>query len=244
MTESTDTARSPILIIDDDKKFCELISDYLDPFGYSVDMANNGQLGLEMAFKTQYDAILLDVMMPTIDGFDVLKAIRRESNVPVLMLTARGDEMDRIVGLEIGADDYLPKTYSTRELLARLRAVTRRNMHRSESSDEQIDHPFSVGMLRIDPEARQAYLRSEFLDLTTIEFDLLLCMVRAQGRVLSRDQLLDKISGRDYDVFDRSVDVHVSSLRKKLGDSPKSPQYIKTIRSIGYMFLKQEPEEA
>jgi len=174
----------------------------------------------------------------------VLRQLRRKSTVPVLMLTALGDESDRIVGLELGADDYLPKTFSTRELLARLRAVTRRSAMTAvaKAGEQDAAGPIVVTDLRIDPGGRTATIAGRPLALTAIEFDLLACLARAAGRILSRDRLLDEISGRDYDVFDRSIDVHVSALRRKMGDDPKAPRYIRTVRSAGYMLLRGSEE--
>lgn len=230
----TQPGTSRILIIDDDRKLCRLITDYLQPMGYSVTSTHSGPEGLERACADQFEAIILDVMLPGMDGFEVLKQIRRQLDVPVLMLTARGDEADRIVGLEIGADDYLPKTFSPRELLARLRAVTRRTARRQQSDppDEWV-----AGELRIRSGARLALLNERVLPLTPLEFDLLESLARAKGRVKTREQLLDSISERNYDVFDRSIDVHISGLRKKLGDDPKAPRFIRTIRTAGYMFI-------
>jgi two-component system response regulator CpxR len=182
-------------------------------------------------------------MLPEIDGFEVLRQLRQHSKVPVLMFTARGDETDRIVGLEMGADDYLPKTFSSRELLARLRAVIRRSkMVENEFVDVTAEDndigKFCIADLVIDRDARSVNQGGETVVLTAIEFDLLLAMVENCGRILSRDRLLDLVSGRDYTVFDRSIDVHISSLRRKLNDNPKEPHYIKTVRSVGYMFIK------
>ena len=230
-----------ILMIDDDVKLCRLVQDYLTPMGYDVEAAHTGPSGLEKVSGENYQAVILDVMLPGMDGFEVLRQIRRVSTVPVLMLTALGDESDRIVGLEIGADDYLPKTFSTRELLARLRAVTRRSVITAQAvinSDTEV----VVNDLRINPEARKAVLGDQTLSLTAVEFDLLLCLAHAADRVLSREQLLDEISGRDYEVFDRSIDVHISLLRRKLGDDPKNPRFIKTIRSVGYMLIRNFTE--
>jgi DNA-binding response OmpR family regulator len=182
------------------------------------------------------------VMLPGMDGFEVLKQLRRKSDVPVLMLTARGDEADRIVGLEIGADDYVPKNFSTRELLARLRAVTRRAARSPAGQGDAPEADVVVGPLRIQPASRTALLRDEPLTLTPVEFDLLLCLARARGRVKTREQLLDAICERNYDVFDRSIDVHISALRKKLDDDPKSPRFIRTLRSAGYMLI--DPDAA
>jgi DNA-binding response OmpR family regulator len=245
MKPENNALQMKVLIVDDDKKLCRLVRDYLSPMGYEVTAAHTGSEGLEKALAGDFHVMILDVMMPGMDGFEVLKRLRKESDLPVLMLTARGDETDRIVGLEIGADDYLPKTFSTRELLARLRAVTRRyaKFDRSEAISSH-DETLISGDLEINQEARTARLGGQMLALTPIEFDLLLCLAKAAGRVLSRDQLLDAVAGRSYEVFDRSIDVHISSLRRKLGDSSRAPRFIKTVRSIGYMFSPPDREEA
>jgi two-component system response regulator CpxR len=230
-----------ILIIDDDRKLCRLIKDYLEPLGFVVAAAHAGPEGATRAIDEPWHAVILDLMLPGCDGFDVLKRIRARSAVPVLMLTARGEEADRIVGLEFGADDYLPKTFSTRELLARIRAVTRRAAQTSAAAAAAgEDETVSVGELRINVSARSATLGKESLTLTPVEFDLLLSLARAQGRVKSRDQLLDEIRNRNYEVFDRSIDVHISALRRKLGDDPKEPRFIRTVRSAGYMLIRPD----
>ena len=227
-----------LLVIDDDRKLCRLLHDYLAPLGYDVSTAHTGPEGLTAAQDGTFDAVILDLMLPGMDGCEVLKELRRVSDVPVLMLTARGEEADRIVGLEMGADDYLPKTFSTRELLARLRAVTRRSRR---SPAEQAQPEYIIGPLRVRPESRTAALGDQPLNLTPVEFDLLVCLARAPGRVRSREQLLEEIRDRNYEVFDRSIDVHVSALRRKLGDDARAPRFIHTLRSAGYML--REPEE-
>ena len=229
-----------VLIVDDDRKLCRLVADYLEPMGYDVEAAHDGRQGMEMILAGDYQAVILDVMMPQMDGFEVLKRLREESDVPVLMLTARGEETDRIVGLEMGADDYLPKTFSSRELLARLRAVTRRHSRSGRPAEKEENELLLFGDLKIDQGARKARLGPKTLNLTPIEYDLLARLARSCGRVLSRDQLLDAVSGRDYEVFDRSVDVHISSLRRKLGESPRNPKFIQTVRTAGYMFRQPE----
>jgi DNA-binding response OmpR family regulator len=231
----------PILIVDDDVKLCRLLRDYLEPLGYTVTAAHTGAAGLEAALQQPFAAVILDVMLPGTNGFDLLRTLRTKSNVPVLMLTGRGEEPDRIVGLELGADDYLPKTFSTRELLARLRAIIRRSqLTRAQGESGQPE--IVVGDLQLNPEARQASRAGEPLSLTAIEFDLLLSMAKAAGRVRTREQLLNEVADRNYDVFDRSIDVHISSLRRKLGDDSKSPRYIVTVRSAGYMLRKPQAE--
>ena len=225
-----------LLVIDDDRKLCQLIKEYLEPLGYSVELAHNGLDGVDRAVGGEFGAVILDVMMPGLDGFEALKEIRKKSEVPVLMLTARGDEADRIVGLEIGADDYLPKTFSTRELLARLRAVMRRT-RRAPSSDGSADEEITIRELQIRPASRTASLADQPLELTPVEYELLESLARAKGRVKSRENLVDEIADRDFDVFDRSVDVHVSALRRKLGDDPRSPRFIRTVRAVGYLMI-------
>ena len=236
---SPQSVRTRVLVIDDDKKLCRLIADYLEPLGYDVLAAHTGPDGVERATAEPWQAVILDLMLPGLDGFEVLKRIRAKCDVPVLMLTARGEEADRIVGLEIGADDYLPKTFSTRELLARLRAVTRRSTRNAPTANDE-DEELIVGKLRVNPATRVALLADQPLALTPVEFDLLASLARARGRVKSREVLLEEIRERDYDVFDRSIDVHISGLRKKLGDDPKTPRYIRTLRSAGYMLINPE----
>jgi DNA-binding response OmpR family regulator len=238
MPDSPD-GRTRLLMIDDDRKLCRLVSTYLNPLGFDVTPVHTGPEGVERATSAEekWHAIILDVMLPGMDGFEVLKKIRAQSHVPVLMLTARGDETDRIVGLEVGADDYLPKTFSTRELLARLRAVLRRSAVSAAATPgaETPPEEIVVGPLRINIDARSAVLDAVPLTLTPVEFDLLAGLAKARGRVKTREALLDEIRDRNYDVFDRSIDVHISSLRKKLGDDAKNPRFIRTLRSAGYM---------
>jgi len=243
MTHSeTSSSKMKILIVDDDTKLCRLVADYLEPMGYDVAAAHDGAQGLQMILEGDYQAVILDVMMPRMDGFEVLKRLRQESDIPVLMLTARGDETDRIVGLEMGADDYLPKTFSSRELLARLRAVTRRYaVSEQRAASAAKDQVLKFGQLEIEQSSRTVRLNGKPLKLTPIEYDLLVFLARSAGRVLTRDQLLDAAAGREYEVFDRSVDVHISSLRRKLGEDPRNPAFIRTVRAVGYMF--RNPEE-
>ena len=234
--------RPRILIVDDDRKLCRLLSDYLEPLGYEVIAVHTGNEGAERGASETWHAIILDVMLPEMDGFDVLKAIRKSSTVPVLMLTGRGDETDRIVGLEVGADDYLPKTFSMRELLARLRAVTRRHALAAGQPVGDDEPDIVVGPLNISPSTRVASLDGKALPLTPVEFDILVALARSKGRVKSRERLLEDIRDREWEVFDRSIDMHISALRKKLGDDPKQPRFIRTLRSAGYMLL--DPRQA
>ena len=237
--DSPADGKSKVLIIDDDRDFCALISDYLAAFGYAVSAVYTGPAGVDKAVAEPWEAIILDVMLPGFDGFEVLRRIRKSSGAPVLMLTARGDEADQIVGLELGADDYLPKGSSTRQLLARLHAITRRA---AAAGAAQADgsaplKEIVVAALRISPEARRATLGGQTLVLTPGEFDILLSLAKAKGRVKTRDHLLAEIREREYEVFDRAIDVQVSALRRKLGDDPKNPRFIRTVRSAGYMLV-------
>jgi two-component system response regulator CpxR len=228
-----------VLMIDDDRKLGRLVREYLVQMGFAVTLAYDGESGLELLRGGGFAAVLLDVMLPDIDGFEVLRRLRRESAVPVLMFTARGEETDRIVGLEMGADDYLPKTFSSRELLARLRAVIRRSRNSPVAGGALENETFRVGELEIDVAARSLKRAGEKLELTALEYDLFMNLYRNRGRVLSRDRLLELVAGRDYTVFDRSIDVHISSLRRKLGDDPRDPVYIRTVRGAGYMFVRE-----
>ena len=240
MNSAPANERPRLLVIDDDRKLCRLIGDYLSPLGYTVAAVHTGPEGVEKAVAESWHAVILDLMLPGMDGFEVLKAIRHKSDVPVLMLTARGDEADRIVGLEIGADDYLPKTFSTRELLARLRAVTRRA--RGGKKPDELETEVVVGKIRINTGAHTVAVGDEPLVLTPVEYDLLLALARARGRVRSREALIEDIRDRNYDVFDRSIDVHISALRKKLGDDAKNPRIIRTVRAAGYLMMNPDDD--
>ena len=233
--------RPSVLIVDDDRELCALIGDYLTAFGYDITAVHTGTEGVDRALGAPWQAIILDVMLPGMDGFEVLKRIRREREVPVLMLTARGDEADQIVGLEIGADDYLPKGSSTRQLLARLHAITRRATAATNPSAQAAEsEEIVVAELRIDTGARAATLGGKEIMLTPGEYAILVSLARAKGRVKTRDHLLAEIRDREYEVFDRAIDVQVSALRRKLGDDPKSPRFIRTVRSAGYMLINPE----
>jgi DNA-binding response OmpR family regulator len=229
---SPDPKRKHILIIDDDRKFARLLHEYLIPFGFKLFEANDGLEGVRMLAENHFDALILDLMLPGIDGMEVLRQLGPGRDIPVLMLTARGEEMDRIIGLEMGADDYISKTVSPREILARLRALTRRHQ-RERSVDKH--QPIRVGPLEVTIDSRHATLHGQTLSLTSIEFDLLLSLARSAGHIKTRDQLLMETSSRLPNVFDRSIDVHISSLRRKLGDDPRDPKFIVTVRNTGYM---------
>lgn len=222
-----------VLLIDDDAKLPELLGPYLAPHGVTLYYAPDGPRGLMAAESRTFDAILLDVMMPGMDGLEVCRRLRAKSNVPIVMLTARGDEADRVVGLELGADDYVPKPFGARELLARLRAVLRRA--RPEVQAEKLQ----IGQLCADVPGRAATLRGEVLDLTGLEFDMLVALMRRAGRVVPRDSLLAEAGRADVAVGERTVDVHISHVRAKLGDDPKNPSIIKTVRGVGYVLARE-----
>lgn len=234
-------SRPRLLLVEDDVRLCSMVKRYLETMGYAVSLAHTGEAGLSAARTTQFHAVILDVMLPGgMDGFQFLHQIRTESDVPVLMLTGRTDETDRIVGLEMGADDYLPKTTSTRELLARLRALLRRSMLIKRGAAERRLAPVILGALSVDPSAYRATLGGRPMELTRLEFDLLFTLARSAGRVRSREQLVLEVGDRECESFDRSIDVHISSLRRKLGDDPKSPRWIETVRGVGYLFVQPE----
>ena len=221
--------RARVLVIDDDRKLCSLLSEYLGSVGLEVLTAQSADTGLPLLRAEQPDIVVLDVMLPGMDGFEICRAIRRSSSVPVIMLTARGEVTDRVVGLELGADDYMPKPFEPRELVARIQAILRRGRVGEEV--------WSFGALRVDPQRRAAFLGDEPVPLTTAEFDLLELLIRGRGRVLSRGSILDGVKGESWDAFDRSIDVLVSRLRQKLEDDPKQPRYVRTVRGAGYAFV-------
>ncbi len=225
-----------ILIIDDDEKLNELLKKYLSDFGYKVFSATHPEKGLQLMSTQNPDLVILDVMLPDMSGFEVCKRIRQDSDVPVIMLTARGELMDRVVGLELGADDYLPKPFEPRELVARIQTVLRR-MVRSDTAQIQ-----KYGSLKIDFPRRKAFLDDKDVDLSTNEFTALSLLVRHIGRVMDRDQLMQELRGMDADAFNRTVDITMSRLRQKLGDDPKDPVFIKTVWGAGYVFIGENPE--
>jgi len=218
-----------VLCIDDDARLFDLLASYLEPNGVSLVHAADGPRGLAALGGGVFEAVLLDVMMPGMDGLEVCRRIRQTSAVPVIMLTAKGDEADRVVGLELGADDYVAKPFSPRELLARLRAVLRR------TQPTAVEKEIVAGAVVIDVGARRVRVGSQPADLTALEFDILVALARRPGRVVPRDTLLAEAGRDDVTVSDRTVDVHVSHLRKKLGDDPRSPRLIKTVRGVGYV---------
>lgn len=236
-----------ILIIDDDQELCELLHDYLSAEGLDIASVHTGDIGAQAALEQDIDLVILDVMLPHLNGFDVLRAIRKESQVPVIMLTARGEEVDRIVGLELGADDYLPKPFNPRELLARIRAIERRLVQQacvSEDGKGESSAVIEVGDIRLYPGSRRVLRGDEEVDLTSAEFDLFAMLLRYAGTVVSRQALIEEVLGRRNSPYDRSVDVHVSALRKKLGPQRGSDgdqrERIITVRNAGYMYADQK----
>jgi DNA-binding response OmpR family regulator len=224
--------RNRVLLIDDDEALGGLLTEYLGQFGFAVTAVAQPEAGLRALAADPPDIVVLDVMLPGMDGFAVCRKLRESSRVPIVMLTARGGVMDRIVGLELGADDYLPKPFEPRELVARLQAVLRRGAVQGEAGDT-----LRVGSLEIGWDARAARLGGRPLALTSAEFELLGLLVRNRGRVLTRERILEATRGLDWEAFDRSIDVLVSRLRQKLGDDPRRPAFIKTVRGLGYRFI-------
>ncbi len=223
-----------ILIIEDDHRLAEMVSDYLGENGFDVTIAGTGVEGIDLQTSNGFDAIILDLMLPDIDGLEVCRTIKGHESVPIIMLTAKGDPMDRIIGLEIGADDYLPKPFEPRELLARLRAVLRRSNKQVQSDT------LNFGRLEIDPAALRASIGNKPCDLTNHQFSLLHIMAKSAGRVLSRDTIMDQLTGEGLEAFDRSIDVHISRIRAEIEDDPKAPKRIITVRGAGYVFAKQQ----
>jgi two-component system, OmpR family, response regulator CpxR len=225
-----------ILVIDDDVELCSLVGEYLEPEGFQIDAVYDGNRGLERALSGNYRLIVLDVMLPGMNGFDVLRKIRTTSRIPVLLLTARGEDVDRIVGLEIGADDYLPKPFNPRELVARIRAILRRTQAGEKTAEAGIPEALHVGDIDLDPATRTVLHKGQPVDLTSVEFNLLHVLLREAGRVVTRERLVDEVLSRKFSPFDRSIDMHVSKVRKKLGDSDNGTDHIKTVRGVGYIF--------
>jgi len=228
-----------ILIIDDDFELCTLVSEYLAAEGFRVEAVHDGETGLQRATAGNYLLIVLDVMLPGMSGFDVLRRLRATSRIPVLLLTARGEDVDRIVGLEIGADDYLPKPFNPRELVARIRAILRR----SAADPKGLGSPrppeiLRVGDIELDPATRTVRHAGTTVDLTSVEFNLLEVLLREAGRVVTREQLVSAVLSRKFSPFDRSIDMHVSKVRKKLGDTNGEEEHIKTVRGVGYILAR------
>ena len=229
-----------ILMIEDDESLSAMVAEYLAAMDMRVTPAPDATRGMALLRRQEFDALVLDVMLPDLDGFEVCRQVRAASDIPILMLTARGDEMDRIVGLELGADDYLPKPFNPRELLARLRAILRR---RTPAPLQRLP-ALRFGRLEIDRDARAVRLDGEEKSLTSYQFDLLLALAESAGRVMSRDALVEHLRDQTFDVFDRSIDVHISRLRAAIEDDPKKPRRVLTIRGAGYVFARNQDEES
>ncbi|MBO6725456.1 MAG: response regulator transcription factor [Rhizobiaceae bacterium] len=225
-----------VLIVDDDTRLSAMVSDYLGENGFKATTAATATEGLAALKQRAPDAVILDIMLPDIDGFETCRRIRAVSDVPVLMLTAKGDEMDRIVGLELGADDYLPKPFNPRELLARLKAILRRRGAGAASAERVL----RFGRLEIEPSSRVARLDGNACTLTSYQFDLLVALAENAGRTLSREQLMDKVKGAELEAFDRSIDVHISRIRAAIEYDPKHPKRIVTVRGAGYVFARYQ----
>ena len=227
-----------LLLIDDDEHLAAPLAAYLRRFDLDLDHAERPSLGLQRLAGGGYDAVILDVMLPEMDGFEVCREIRKTSQIPILMLTARGDVMDRVIGLELGADDYLPKPFEPRELLARLKALLRR------ASVQADDTTLRFGRLEVDANARQVRIDGAVCELTGYQFDILLVLAQSPGRVLTRDQIMDALKGHPMDAFDRSIDVHISRIRAAIEVDPKTPRRILTVRGAGYVFARKQDAEA
>lgn len=226
-----------ILLVDDDEELTELVTEYLVSEDFEVSAVYDGESGLGSGLSGDYDLMILDVMLPKMDGFEVLRKLRESSKLPVLMLTARGEDMERITGLESGADDYLAKPFNPRELVARINAILRRtqNAENKEAGDEETSK-IEVGDVEVNSAARTAKKGDEILQLTSVEFDLLVALLREAGKIINKEDLSQTVLGRRLSPFDRSLDMHISNLRKKLGVHPDGNDRIKTIRSVGYIY--------
>jgi len=240
MNQSLESTVGRVLVIDDDAELCKLVARFLSAEGFRVETVRTSGQGIERALSAEHDLIVLDVMLPGMDGFEILRRLRAESSKPVLMLTARGDDLDRILGLEIGADDYLPKPFNPRELAARIRAILRRAS--ASTSPQSSSTPVVVGNLEVNPSSRVARVGGDPLNLTTVEFDLLAKFVKSVGRVVGREELVKEVLGREFSPFDRSIDTHVCNLRKKVGPYGDGTERIKGVRGIGYLFA--EPSQS
>ncbi|HJZ79329.1 MAG TPA: response regulator transcription factor [Pyrinomonadaceae bacterium] len=226
-----------ILIVDDDVELCSLIAQFLKPEGFEIEAKHDGAQAVERALTGEHELIVLDVMLPGMNGFEVLRRVRAKSRLPVLMLTARGEDVDRIIGLEIGADDYLPKPFNPRELVARIRAILRRA---SPGTDQEPATPprikLVIGDVELDGGARLVRRDGKDVNLTTVEFDLLRTLMELAGRAVTREELTESVLGRGFSTLDRSIDTHVSNLRRKLGLNHHGAERIKTVRSVGYLY--------
>ncbi len=229
-------SQETVLVVEDEENLREALRYNLEREGYRALTAQDGERGLELARQSRPDLVILDIMLPRLDGFELCRVLRRESNIPILMLTARGEEVDRVVGLELGADDYVTKPFSMRELLARVRAMLRRSRMASEVPSEAAPQVIRAGDLEIDLTAHSARLNGKPLDLKPREFDLLALLVANRGRAFTRDQVLERLWGQDYIGDTRTVDVHIRWLREKIEPNPARPRRIITLRGVGYRF--------
>lgn len=227
-----------VLVVDCDRDLCQLLTNYLQPEGFEVETAHDGEQGVERALSGEHSLVVMEVALPQMNGFDALRRIRNKSQMPVMIVTARGEESDRIVGLEMGADDYIRKPFNLRELLARMRAILRRTkLDPDESIAKRASERLSIADIELDRSTRTVMREGEPVPLTVVEFDLLEAMMRSAGRVVTREELVRAVLGRNYTPHDRSIDTHVANLRKKLGHHVGAAERIKTIRSIGYIYL-------
>lgn len=230
-----------ILVIDDDHELCDLLQEYLEPEGFEIQAVHDGKKGLEKALEESFDLLVLDIMLPGQNGFEVLRQLRNSSEVPVIMLTARGEDVDRIVGLEMGADDYLPKPFNPRELTARIRSILRRSRNTPTEGEEGV---LAVGDVKLYTGSHSVLRGGEEIRTTGVEFRFLQMLLEHAGHIVSRQDLARKVLERSYSPFDRSVDVHISNIRKKLGALPGGEERIKTIRGEGYLYVLREEGES
>ena len=240
-----------VLIVDDDRELCELVAELLGEEGFRVEVANRGEQGLERALSGEHSLVVLDVMMPGMNGFEVLRRLRAQgSDVHVMMLTARGDDVDRIVGLEIGADDYLPKPFNPRELIARIQAILRRvrparaDGTASQTSETRASGRLAVGDVEVDAGTRQVWRDGQAIELTNVEYEILVELLGSAGLVVRREDLVRTVLGRELSVFDRSIDMHISHLRKKLGHRAGDAERITTVRGVGYVYARTASDAA
>ncbi len=234
MSNRLSTSSPTVVYIEDDVRLGQLTAAYLEREGVLVSVENEPRAGIARVLKTRPDVVLLDVNLPELSGFEVCALLRERTDIPIVMVTARTMQGDRVAGLEGGADDYIVKPFDPRELLARIRAQTRRHRHQVGPPDDEL----CVGPFKLLPKRREAFLREERLELTTYEFDLFHTLMRSAGEPLTREHLVDAVRGNAEEAFDRSIDVHVSNLRRKLGDTPRSPRWLKTVRGVGYVLVK------
>lgn len=225
-----------ILLIDDDVELCELVGEFLSSEGFTIAAVHDGAQGVTQALNNQYELIVLDVMLPSLNGFEVLRRIRAASRTPIIMLTARGEDVDRIIGLELGADDYLPKPFNPRELVARIRAVLRRMQ--ATNAPEPASESLTVGDVELSKTSRLVRCNGAVIELTSVEFDLLELLLQAAGKVVAREDIAKLALGKEFSPFDRSIDMHVSNVRKKLGERADGTERIKSVRGMGYLYTR------